>query len=109
MNLTEIDGVSKSKAEKLKQHRYNIAEDVAGANVAIITQIDGIGPDVVINAIRLADYDKMKMNHRDINNRCTHCGEVGYATANGLKIHEERCEDNPKSSDSSGFFSLGGD
>ena len=95
MKLTEIDGVSSAKAERLEEHGWKTAEGVATANLALITQVEGVGPDIVINAIHQIGYDRRAMNERHVDYRCSHCGQSRFKTVFAVQDHEEKCDDNP--------------
>ena len=99
MILENVEGVSEAKAEKLREKcGIHLAEDLAGANAAMIDDIDGLSPKIVANAIRHCGLTGGKMNHKDINFKCGHCGKhYGLNTGSYTKIHQnEKCDQRPQ-------------
>jgi DNA-directed RNA polymerase subunit RPC12/RpoP len=100
MKLTDVTGISRTKAERLSDNGYLFAEDLAQANAARVDGIDGCSAKLVANA---QEYIVKETDTQlgAINYRCGECGRLFHLKREALAKHVRfsKCKDK---SDSSG-------
>lgn len=103
MKLTDVTGISRTKAERLSENGYLFAEDLAKANAARVDAIDGCSAGLVANAQRYI-VEETDTSLNGINYRCGECGHFFQLSRDQLAKHVRfsKCKD--KSDDSGGLF-----
>lgn len=84
MRLTLLDGVGETKADRLKEHGYMQAEDVAFATISYFEDLSGMSTDLIRNAQEMLEahpavgykIDQPRVNRDAIDSYyCNNCGQ----------------------------------
>lgn len=105
MKLTDVSGISRTKADRLSENGYLFAEDLAKANAARVDAIDGCSAGLVAEAQRYI-VEETDTQLGAINYRCGECGRLFQLSREELANHVRfsKCKD--KSDDSGGIFNM---
>lgn len=96
MILSNVEGVSDKKVERLNEEDIYLAEDLAMASAAKIQDIKGVSMQAVANAIDHIDYTHRFVDAEQLNYECGYCGKNYQLRARKpLKRHQNQCEANP--------------
>ena len=105
MKLTDVSGISQTKAERLSENGYLFAEDLAKANAARVNPIDGCSAGLVAEAQRYI-VEETDTQLSAINYRCGECDRLFQLSREQLAKHVQfsKCKD--KSDNSGGLFPM---